>query len=867
VCANFAVHAEGAITFAATAISGGDVSGGAAISGGYENSYSSAVGDSAPFDPDSVTAAWNAAMDPRDGTTTIPAGIGGEKFTPGTYYAATISMAAGETVTLDGLNGDNPVFLFQAGSTMLTGAGCNMRLIRGAKVENILWALGTTLTTGADNDFYGSIIAGGAITFGATNIVSGNVVSKAAITFGANVPIDGCVVALGAMTYGAGCSVGVVQPVISTSASIDVVQPVISTSASTTSPSPEPTASPIAAATAALTATPTAAAAAPLPAPSCSSDVFLMRQIGGTSYTDMPITILQSSNTDQVIFKISQEWTENNLSYLFVRFKDDKLAYPNCHAFEQVNATWISEPLTAFCSKFSKITLVEIWVSDISLNMNSDIAVLPKCSCDPPDSLPMVKYVFQVECVSTCSSTSCQSTPSIAIANNDEASLPECIIDDEASLNDVCGSVAIHAHDTITFASGEKTRIVGDIGVSPGTSITGEFLVKPGGEVQSKDDSDNFAASMWGPGGSYELAIATREVDNYVDYGETLEIGGMTFTPGTYRVNTAINFAHGLTVTLDGEFQDNPVFLFQAGTTFVTAADTYFILKNGAKAKNIIWALGTAATLGARSIVEGSILAGTAITFGTMSELRGCAIAQSAVTFESRGYVNVRKQTDSSSSSTCSDGAPGAPGTGVCGRYAVHARATITSAGTPNTHIKNGEMSVSPGTSITGNFDYDHGKRSFDSADFATSVMFNHADLRSRRDVETYWGVGAHEIGGMTFYPGNYRSGTAINFAHGTTVTLDGGGDPNSVFLFQAGSTLTTAADTYFILKNGANAKNIIWALGTAATLGARSVVAGSILAGTAITFGTDSKLYGCAIAMTAVTFETEGSVDLLGNP
>jgi hypothetical protein len=94
-------------------------------------------------------------------------------------------------------------------------------------------------------------------------------------------------------------------------------------------------------------------------------------------------------------------------------------------------------------------------------------------------------------------------------------------------------------------------------------------------------------------------------------------------------------------VTLDGLNEPNPVFLFQAGSTLVTAADTHFILKNGAKAENVYWALGTAATLGANSIVVGSILAGTAITFGTKSELRGCALAQSAVTFESDGSIQV----------------------------------------------------------------------------------------------------------------------------------------------------------------------------------------------------------------------------------
>jgi hypothetical protein len=173
----------------------------------------------------------------------------------------------------------------------------------------------------------------------------------------------------------------------------------------------------------------------------------------------------------------------------------------------------------------------------------------------------------------------------------------------------------------------------GDVSVSPGTSITGayDFDAVNGGQVE--DDSDlsfhNHALA------AHVAAMSVRADGNAM----AIEMGGLTFTPGTYRSGSAINFALGTVVTLDGLDQTNPVFLFQAGTTLVTAADTYFILINGAKAENIIWALGTAATLGARSVVEGSILAGTAITFGTKSALHGCALAQSAVTFESQGYI------------------------------------------------------------------------------------------------------------------------------------------------------------------------------------------------------------------------------------
>jgi hypothetical protein len=119
----------------------------------------------------------------------------------------------------------------------------------------------------------------------------------------------------------------------------------------------------------------------------------------------------------------------------------------------------------------------------------------------------------------------------------------------------------------------------------------------------------------------------------------------------------------------------------------------------------------------------------------------------------------------------------------------------------------------------------------------------------------------ATEIGGQTFGPGTHKFDTAINIACGTTVTLDGNGDSNAQFLFIAGTTLVTGADSSVTMTNGAKAENVLWALGTAATLGARSVVEGSILAGTAITFETQAKLHGCALAKGAVTFAGEATI------
>jgi hypothetical protein len=651
----------------------------------------------------------------------------------------------------------------------------------------------------------------------------------------------------------------------------------------------------------------------------CEGDIKHVRQSGVTNYTETPITIISQDSTS-VSFKLTQKWAtgaNENLQYLFARYKNTTSSGPgNCQSFNEEttdkNSTWESPPLTAYCTKNSKLAIVELWVSDAGFD-DADNATLPDCGCGEEYNLEkVVKYLFTVKCESACPtgcfhvspttsptdsqapsinpSSSPSNAPSSSPSNAPSSSPsqeptaePECEF--EGSLHAVCKSFAVHATTTMTFASGEETRIVGDIGVNPGTSITGKFEIKPGGTNQGNDAvSKDYSEFMWGSvapvvaaaGTSGEFAArfggqVTNSTYQLTGTVAAYNLGDRaTYYPGVYRALAAINFAGaGSTVTLDGMGDEDAEFVFIAGTTLITAANTFFILQNGAKAENILWVLGTAATLGANSILEGSILAGTAITVGTAAELRGCVIALTAVTFETRGYVNVK---DQSTSPPCY-----APGRDVCENFAVHARTTITFAGTADQNLKiirNGDIGVSPGTSITGKNIMTFvggGEEHSGNSLFSTSAMFHHANLLSPRHDETYWGVGVANIAGAplsvpingTYTPGVYRSGSAIDFPFGTTVTLDAEGDEDAVFLFQAFTTLVTAADTYFNLINGAKAENIIWALGTGATLGANSTVEGSILAGTAITVGDEAKINGCAIAMTAVTFEGKFEVDL----
>jgi len=116
------------------------------------------------------------------------------------------------------------------------------------------------------------------------------------------------------------------------------------------------------------------------------------------------------------------------------------------------------------------------------------------------------------------------------------------------------------------------------------------------------------------------------------------------------------------------------------------------------------------------------------------------------------------------------------------------------------------------------------------------------------------------DIGGTTKSAGVYCSSTTIGVTG--DLTLDGGGDPNATFVFQAGSGLTTAGNV--ILINGAQAKNVYWQVGSSATIGTGSQWKGNIVALTSITLVDNANLIGRALARNgAVSLGTNNVVTL----
>ena len=103
---------------------------------------------------------------------------------------------------------------------------------------------------------------------------------------------------------------------------------------------------------------------------------------------------------------------------------------------------------------------------------------------------------------------------------------------------------------------------------------------------------------------------------------------------------------------------------------------------------------------------------------------------------------------------------------------------------------------------------------------------------------------------GYTLAPGVYKSASSIGLTG--TLTLDAQGDTNAVWIFQAGSTLTTASASRVSLVNGAQSCNVFWQVGSSATLGTTTTFIGNILALESITLTTGATVNGRVLARNA---------------
>jgi hypothetical protein len=117
--------------------------------------------------------------------------------------------------------------------------------------------------------------------------------------------------------------------------------------------------------------------------------------------------------------------------------------------------------------------------------------------------------------------------------------------------------------------------------------------------------------------------------------------------------------------------------------------------------------------------------------------------------------------------------------------------------------------------------------------------------------------AGATIIGVATIGPGVHCYTSSLGLTG--TLTLDGGNDPDAVFIFKIGTSLdTTGAGTRVLLIRGAQACNVFWAVGSSATLDTSSTFVGNILSTLDISVAATSHLYGRALAGRAITLTSD---------
>jgi UDP-N-acetylglucosamine transferase subunit ALG13 len=188
-------------------------------------------------------------------------------------------------------------------------------------------------------------------------------------------------------------------------------------------------------------------------------------------------------------------------------------------------------------------------------------------------------------------------------------------------------SYVVLAGSTVTSTG--PTIITGDVGLSPGSAMTGF----PPGTINGTlhiNDAESAQAKL-------DLTTAYNEAEARSLAPVTISgnLGGLTLAPGLYKSGSTAAISSG-DLTLDAQGDANAVFIFQIASGFTVTSGRQVILSGGAQADNVFWQVGTSATFGTNSVFKGNILVDQSITFETGATLVGRALTRiGAVTMDS----------------------------------------------------------------------------------------------------------------------------------------------------------------------------------------------------------------------------------------
>lgn len=471
----------------------------------------------------------------------------------------------------------------------------------------------------------------------------------------------------------------------------------------------------------------------------------------------------------------------------------------------------------------------------------------------------------------------------------------------------------------VGVANTGATTISGDLGISPGTALTGF----PPGTVSGDVHAGDAAAAA----GRADVETLYADLDSRTPRSSfSGDLNGRTFHGGVYH--TAAALALTGTVTLDAEGDPNAVFVFQVDAAMNTAAGSNVALVNGAQAAHVFWQVQGAVGTGATTAIAGTIVTAGGVTLGAGTQLIGRALSYGTVTLASN---TIRFTTSLPPSLTITGGSPAVTkdttptiaGTtdavaGTAVRVTVAGQRLVTTAAadgswsvtaaalTAGAHVVTASVTDQAGNSgrATQSLTVEVNPASVDLRSAASySVLAANAvantglttvagDLgvttvdtitgfppgivsgtthnadasahQAQSDLSTAYADAegrapgdsfSGDLVGRTFRAGVHHTSAAVALTG--TVTLDGENDPESVFIFQVDGAMNTAAGSQVALVNGAQAANVFWQVQGAVGTGANASLSGTVLTPAGITLGDGTVLHGRALSSGTVTLAT----------